>query len=456
MLLAELIKEYKDHIQSSRKGIYDVFISILPQGVSLVTGVVTSVLLARGLGPSELGKYTLIISVSAMISSLSDLGIGQTAIRFASRCMANNDETGHRAVLRWAFRIRVLLVLAVSCITFFLSPLLARQFWHDESLSPLIRLSLVIGFLGAVASVSTIYFQSLKRFRANSAVMIFQALTLMAGIVGLEFFQVWTLEWVIIVSIMAYAVNAAAFLILVPKDSIFKISDFEYLRHGAVNYIKSPKFRNYSTETPDESTATVFAFFMMLSAGVVMLVVKADIWLMGYFLEPHQIGIYSAASRFALPLMMVVTAMNTVLWPRTSNLQQQPDVRKFVRGIFMMSGLVALAGVAYAAVAPFFIPYVFGEAYASGVILGQLLCFRFCLSLFLSPVGIIGLNYGFVRIIWLVNIIQLIVIILVNIWLLPLYGPIGSAIALISQELIGGVIAFFIIMRKMKRSLNLH
>ena len=450
-MLAELIQEYRDQIKNSRKGIYDVFISILPQGVALVTGLITSILIARGLGPAELGKYALVISVSAMITSLSDLGIGQTAIRYAARCVANHDEAGHRAVLRWAFRIRIMLVLAVSCATFFLSPFLAQQFWHDENLSPLIRLSLTIGLLGVAASVPIIYFQSLKLFRANAGVMIFQALTLMAGIVLLELFQAWALQWVIIVSIVSYAVNASAILILVPKDSIFKWSDFAYLKHGAINYVKSPKFKNYSAETPDDATATVFAFFMMLSAGIVMLVVKADIWLMGYFLEPRQIGIYSAASRFALPLMMAVSAMSTVLWPRMSNLREQPGVMKFVRGIFLLSGLAAFSGLGYAVIAPLFIPFVFGDEYAGGILLGQLLCFRFCLSMFLSPVGIVGYSFGFVRFIWLINILQLIAVVGINIWLLPIYGPIGGALALIAAEVIGGAFTIPVLWHKLKR-----
>jgi O-antigen/teichoic acid export membrane protein len=450
-MIVKLFQEYKEQIKSSRKGLSDVFVSVLPQGVSLFTGLITSILLARGLGPAELGRYALVISVSAMITSLSDLGIGQTAIRYASRCLSNNDEEGHRAVLRWSFRIRILLVMIVSFITYLFTPLIAGEYWHDESLSSLIRASLWIAFFGAVASAPAIYFQSLKRFRANAAVMISQSLLLLVGMLFLEAFHTWSTGWVIAISVAVYGINAIAFLLFVPKDAIFKMSDFGYLKNGVENYFKSPKFKNYSAQSADDSTATVFAFYMMLSSAIVMLVVKADVWLMGYFIEPQQIGIYNAASRVALPLMMLIAAVNTVLWPRTSNLRQQPDIRKFVRGIFLLSGLAAGVGLIYAWIAPFFIPMVFGEAYRAGIFLGQLISVRYCLSIFLSPLGIIGYSFGFVRYIWLINIVQLIAVIGINFWLLPKIGPVGSAIALISVEVISGIFTIPLLWYKMKK-----
>ncbi len=449
-MLSRLFLEYKDQIKSSRKGIIDVIISIVPQGVSLLTGLITAILLARGLGPSELGRYALVISVSAMITSLSDLGIGQTAIRYASRCIANDDETGHRAVLRWSLRIRILLVAAVSAIAYTFAPLIAGTYWHDETLSSLIRFSLWLSFFSALASVPTIYFQSLRRFRANAAVMIIQSVLLLIGMAVLEASDAWSTERVIWVSLAASALNVIGFLLFVPKDAILKMSDFQVLKSGIENYFKSPKFKNYSVQTSDDATATVFAFYMMLSSAIVMLVVRADVWLMGYFVDPGQIGIYNAASRFALPLMMLVTAINTVLWPRTAHLQQHPNVREFVRGIFMLTGLASVVSFVYGMTAPFLIPVVFGEAYSGGILLGQLICVRYGLSVFLSPLGIIGYNFGFVRYVWMINIVQLMAVIGINIWLLPKIGPTGSALALIAVELISGLFTIPLLWHKMR------
>ena len=74
-------------------------------------------------------------------------------------------------------------------------------------------------------------------------------------------------------------------------------------------------------------------------------------------------------------------------------------------------------------------PLVFGTGYASGILVAQLLCFGWCIYLLALPIGLVGYNFGVVRISWLINAVVLIIIITVNIWLLPIIGPLGAASA---------------------------
>src|SRR6266702_2820806 len=105
-------------VTSSRKGIEDVIISMVPQSFSVLAGFLISVLIARGLGPEGMGNYALVLSVSGLAAALSDLGIGQTAIRFASRAASRNESENQLAILRWAFRLRILLVILITFIAY--------------------------------------------------------------------------------------------------------------------------------------------------------------------------------------------------------------------------------------------------------------------------------------------------------------------------------------------------
>ena len=71
-------------VLGSRSGIRDVVLSMIPRTAQVVTRLFPSILVAHGLGPSRLGQFTLVTSASGVATSLSELGIGQTAIRFAS------------------------------------------------------------------------------------------------------------------------------------------------------------------------------------------------------------------------------------------------------------------------------------------------------------------------------------------------------------------------------------
>lgn len=438
-------------MSGTRKGIEDVIVSMIPQAISVVTGFVTSVLIARGLGPKGMGSYALILSVSGLAASLSDLGIGQTAIRFASQAAERKDTEGQLAILRWAFRLRMLLVFLTSLIAFAFAPIVADRLWHEISLSPLVRLSLLTGIFTAIAAIPTIYFQSLKRFKMNAAVAVGQTLVSFFGIVVIAFLNKWSLELVIAVSVIATVLGAITFMFLVPKASFVVLQDF---RQPFVKLIKNlwtaPKQNPDSSTALDSTGANTFAFFMVVSSITVTVIMRADIWLMGFYLDKSQIGLYSVASRFTLPLVIVLGALNTALWPRASTLTSFEKTIEMITKTFRLSSLVALAGLIYAILAPLSTPYIFGPIYGKGITLGQVLCLRYCFAILTCPIGIIGYSIGLVRVYWLINIVQLIVVVSANVILLPQIGAIGSAMALIANELIGFTILAVIIWQKIK------
>ena len=76
--LARALGRLRRGLTAYRKAIEDVLVSMAPQAVALVVGMVTWVLMARGLGPAGLGQYALVMSVYLLTVQLADLGIGQT------------------------------------------------------------------------------------------------------------------------------------------------------------------------------------------------------------------------------------------------------------------------------------------------------------------------------------------------------------------------------------------
>lgn len=439
----------KNTISGSRKGIEDVIVSMIPQVATAVAGFIASVLIARGLGPQGMGNYALILSVSGLAAALSDLGIGQTAIRFASRAAANNDTDNQLAILRWAFRLRMILVFLTSTIAFIAAPLVADKFWHDSSLSPLVRLSLLTGVFTAIAAVPTIYLQSLKLFKMNAAVIVGQTIVSLAGIVIIAVLKKWSLNNVIIASVVATSLGAITFIVLVPKASFFKWNEFPKQLSESINYFwKAPHSNLAKSPSLDATDANSFAFMMLLSSVIVTLTMRADVWLMGLYVEKSQIGLYSVASRLTLPLVIVLGGLNTALWPRSSTLNTTDEILTLIKKTSKLSFLVVLAGLIYSILAPMLIPLLFGSNYQSAILLSQWLCIRYCISIATCPIGIIGYSFGLVRLYWIINFIQLLLVILINIALLPRIGALGAVIALISNEILGFIVTLVLIWRK--------
>jgi O-antigen/teichoic acid export membrane protein len=429
-----------------------VAVSMFPDAVRLSTGFVTSILLARGLGPAGLGEYALVISVSDVAMTLSDLGIGQTAIRYASRAASQGDSEGQFATLRWAFRRRMSLVILISLLAFALAPAVAQHIWHMGSLAPKIRLGLLIGVFGALAHIPSVYFQSLKRFEVNATVLSGQALISFIGILLLAVLNHWSVQAVVLVSVITAGLGAVVFLSLVPKPALIPLGPCRAPLGGQVRRFWQapgpPEVR--SGDLPDSDTARAFAGYMLLAVFLVMLTQKADLWLMGFFVDKGRIGIYNAATRFTLPLVILLNALNTALWPRASALVDVKDTVSLMRKTLRMCSLVTAGAFVYAILGPLFAPLLFGGRYASSVLLGQLLCFRYVIAMLIIPASQVGYNFGLVRVFWIINAVQLVAVVGINVLLLPRIGPMASTLALIANEVIGGSSTGMILWRKMR------
>jgi len=96
-------------------------------------------------------------------------------------------------------------------------------------------------------------------------------------------------------------------------------------------------------------------------------------------------------------------------------------------------------------------PFVFGAGYASGILVAQLLCLGWCIYLLMTPIGVISYNFGVVRISWLINLFKLIILVAVIVWLLPIIGMLGAAVAFIIAAIFGSLCGGIFLWSKMGR-----
>lgn len=419
---------------SARRGVADVLVSMIPQVVGLVTGFLGAALIARGLGPAGLGQYALVMSLAGIAASLSDLGIGQTAIRFASQAATTQDRRGLFEILSWAFRFRMLLVAGVTAVLAAVAPLVAGRVWNDPGLTPYLQLGLAGGVFGALCSIPSLYFQSLRRFGVNAFIVSAQRILVLLGICVLAWLGSWSLFRVLGVHLAAHAAAALVFLAAAPAAALFTVPAHR-------RWFAPPDLAHRQ----DGQQPGSFAGPMMLSSVIVLITMQADVWMMGAFLDRGQLGLYSAAMRFTLPLAVLLGAINTALWPRASSAPDAAASKRLLAKTFRMS--VPAAGVAalYAFTAPILTPWIFGDAYAGASTLGTLLCIRYALAILICPIGIIGYSFGMVRHYWWINLLQLLLVGGLNLALLPCIGATAPALALIVNDTAGFLLGGFMI-----------
>lgn len=69
--------------------------------VAYAAGLVASMLVARGLGPADYGRYAYLIWLSGVLVLLMNHGLTTSAIRFVSESLGRQDSTGAQALHRW-------------------------------------------------------------------------------------------------------------------------------------------------------------------------------------------------------------------------------------------------------------------------------------------------------------------------------------------------------------------
>jgi O-antigen/teichoic acid export membrane protein len=445
------LQVFREMFFGSRRGIRDVITLMIPQAVSVIVGLATSIAAARGLGPSGLGAYALVMSLSGIALALSDLGIGQTAVRYASRAVARQDVGGQHAILRWAFRIRLVLTALVTGALYLAAPVLASKVWHVEGLAPLLRLGLLSGVFAAIASVPNIYFQSLKMFQRTTIVTVGQTLISLAGILIVAWANAWSVHAVILATLVGNGIGALVFLLMVPRTALFTGTEgFLPTPERIRNLLRGPSQKNDVGERMAESAPGIFAGFNLISTLVVMAVIRLDVWMMGIFLTDGDIGVYNVGARLAMPLAIILNAINAALWPRASAVRSVPEAVRMLRQTFRLSVVVAALALLYALIVPLLAPSLFGAAYARSVGLGQLLSLRYAFAILICPIGVVGYSLGMVRVYWWINIIQLVAVFLVNYLFLPHFGPTASALALLANEAIGVTLAGIMIARRIR------
>jgi O-antigen/teichoic acid export membrane protein len=179
-----------------------------------------------------------------------------------------------------------------------------------------------------------------------------------------------------------------------------------------------------------------------------------DAWALGRLLGTSELGLYAAAQRTTLPLTILLSGINTALWPRASRITDPNGIRQILRHSLGVCGGLALAAVAYALFVPRLLPFLFGKPYAASVWPGQILCFGWSLAILVCPAGVIAYSVGYVRVAWLINILQLTVEGAALLFLIPRFGVPGAAVAFLLQTITGMSLALVYIIRRVNLRAN--
>lgn len=366
--------------------------------ILIAVGLVSSVLVARALGPSGRGLFTVATALGAIGVQFGNLGLHSSNTYYVSK------EPGLLGALVGNSLVVGILVASAG------SAFAGGVFLLWPTLAPVHGLTLVLALIAVPLGLTYLLLQNLVL--GINAVKAYNVIEVIAKVLTVLFIGVVlllraaTVESVLIVTLLGSLVAAGAAFIrlyplckqgLAPSWKLFKLT----LDYG---------FRVY--------LASFFSFMLL----------RADLLIVQYKLGPEQAGYYSVAASMADLLIMFPSVVASILFPRLSAMTDLQMQRHQFRRATVVTGLVMLLMSAAAtllarpaiqilygrdflpAVPPFLILAVAAIAYGMNSIV----------SIYLASVGFPWFSVYAWFVAFVVNV-------LLNLVLIPVQGIRGSA-----------------------------
>lgn len=201
------------NILTAAKGGGIVFVgSVFQLGSRFFIGI----LLARLLGPEQLGLYNLALTAVAVASSLASLGLRPAMVRYVSLFNGRRDTAGLWGTLQVGLGLTTLSSLLIGIGLYVLAPFLAERVFHEPRLIPLVRLTSLIVPVLSLSDIIAAATQGFKKMEYSIVAqeicqpLIRLVLILIIAIIGLNATRALTafnLTVVIVFGLLLYFLN---------------------------------------------------------------------------------------------------------------------------------------------------------------------------------------------------------------------------------------------------------
>jgi stage V sporulation protein B len=385
--------------------------------IFVLSSYIVNVWLGRYLGPSGYGVYGVIISLLTAINLTQTSGLPLAVAKYIAQ-----DEDRADGILRSGLIVQTVSTLLASLLFFFLAQPLAHLL-NDMSLVPYIQLCALVFPLYGVYSVYLNYYNGLHHFKTQAMMSIIYSIAKFVCIIGLVYFLH---VYGAILGFVFAPVIALMFYLHLPKKN--------------ANRFPYKKLILFSLPL------TFIAIFSNLLQSVDLFFIK------GMMHSDASTGIYTANQNIAEIPFYGITALASVLFPGISRSisQNLPDqTRSLIVKSLRFTWLIITPSIfLIAATSGEILQFLYSAKYISGASSLSILAMASGLFTLFTMLATILSSSGSP---WMSSILSgtgLAINSILCLFLIPLYGISGAAIATTIAVGIVMLIAAFLVYRK--------
>ena len=374
---------------------------------------VFELILARRLGPSLFGVFFLGFSVFKLLEKVATLELGSGMLRFVSLYKGERDPERVKGTILGGLKVALLGGAVTALALFLFSPSLSLGVFHEVQLIPVLRIfslgviftaatGILVHSLQALGVVQYRVYVSMLFEPASSIVLALLFLSLGMGLLG----------------------ASLAFLLPIVL-SVFVA--FWFLKR-----LFPPLARNEVVPSADIKKLLSFSLPLFLAGLLVLFMRQVTPLMLGYFRPAREVGIYAAALRTSLLLALVLDSFNAIFAPMIADLTNKRELEKLERLFKVVTKWI------FALILPLFLTLIlfgeevlglWGKGYREGFTCLVILCAGQLINCVAGPVGYMISMSGRTMISLANTAGVLFLNVILNIYLIPRYGILGSAVA---------------------------
>jgi len=374
-------------------------------------GFVLQITLGRFLGPAAYGLYSLGTNLLNLAGKISLLGLQNGLIRFVSLHRGEDDKRKLTGVIRLSLGAGVLFSSAVGFVLFIFSGYISEGIFGEPGLVKLVQvfaLFLPVSVLVALLKSTLRGFQNMRHF-------VFVQLARAGG----------NILFILGSFLLGFRLYGAVggFLISMSAAALFGV----YLL-----YLNSPEFFQNTKTIIQPKKLFRFSFPMYLAGFSYLIMSRTDIFMLGFFMNSDDVGIYRAAVSIAVLANFALVAFNQAFAPMLSDLfnkDRLEEIQKLYTTVtrwgFVLSSELVLLMILFSTE----LLGVFGEEFKAGWKALIILAVFQLVAVSVGSVDILLQMSGNQDYVLINNVATAVLNVGLNFWLIPIFGIVGGGLA---------------------------
>lgn len=418
----------------SKKLLNETFTRSMASFVVRVMGVgfvfLFNMYIAREYGAEQAGVFLLGLTVATVSCALAKLGMDNVVLKHVAAGLAVSDWNEANGIIKLAVIVVVVCSAAIGVGMYFLSNYMAVNIFNDERLEGVFK---VFSFFIPAFSLLTVFSEALK------------------GLGKVAYSQFFYVAMIPMLALMVASLSdekdiehlSLLYLILTLATLIGAVLVWcnTACRHGGIGV---------SCFQPRNALMTAYPLYIVAILAVVI-DWNAVIYL-GIFESVTEVAIFQICMKIALLVNFILVAVNSVVAPKISMLYRQDkidDLRRLSQQSSTIVTLIVLPLVMFLVLLPEFVLSFFGDEFVIGAPILQLLVVGQLINVSTGGVGYLLMMTGNESGSRDLAIVFALISIVLNYFLVTLYGVIGLALGVALVMSLINISAMFLVKRKL-------